>query len=191
MKNPEGEKSPKKERWPSTVSVAILLSNLPAEEVQNPYKELVLVRKRDTGQWGPIAGGILEGEHLEDTTWRELGEETNLGKEEVDIDFRFPELLLIPSGEKTSLGIVVEARVKTKIPSEGYEPDSPETDLIKPFAIDELLQLRRKQEEIFKPGYNLKVIDEWLWRYLSLKYAFEGVEFARDIARDLGLHIEE
>lgn len=189
MENPEGENPPKRERLPSTVSVALLLSNNPENTgVVGFFRELILVRKRDSGKWGLIAGGILEGEDTRVAALRELTEETNLGGESVEIKFRSREIKLLPGKEKTSVGIIYEAKVKRVIPRDGYEPNSEEIDLVKPFTIEDLLQLRQHPEMIYKPEFNLYLIDYWLWNYLDIKYGFwEGREFAEHIARGWGL----
>ena len=54
----------RKERWPTSVSVAILLQNGSKKfgPVGNFDHGLVLVHKRDSGLWGPPAGGLEAGE---------------------------------------------------------------------------------------------------------------------------------
>lgn len=176
-----------KERWSTTTSVALLLSN---REWGTGffYKELVLVRQRKSGQWGLVAGNLERGETSDVAAWRELKEETGLDHTLVEIlGLRNPKLIEIPSETKTSIGLIFEAYMREPISPDGYKPDSPEIDCVKPFSLEEVKQLIAKPGVIYKSEFNQILLNYWLWSYLDLKYAFEGREFAKTIAQGWGL----
>lgn len=176
----------KKERWPTTTSVALLLSN---QEKGLADKGLVLVSQRKSGQWGLVAGNLERGENCEQAVWRELQEETGLDRSKVVIQkTNLPLAIAIPGDTKTSLGLVYWAYMLTPIPPDGYEPKSREIALVKPFSLEEIIELVDKPEDVYRPDFNLLMLHYWLWRYLYHKYAdFEGREFAETIARNWGL----
>lgn len=178
--------SEKKERWPSTTSVALLLSN---ETIETGfYDELVLVRKKDNQLWTLIAGNLEKGETSAITVWRELKEETDQDQTSVEIlGLNNPKLIEIPSDTKTSVGLVYKAHMKEPILLDGYKPNSAEIDLVKPFSIKEIRGLTANPDAIYKPEYNRFMLDYWLWHYLCLKYAFEKNEFIEDRARGWNL----
>lgn len=175
--------SEKKERWPTTTSVAILLSNK-THGTGTFYDELVLVRKKDTQQWTLVAGNMEKGETSGLTAWRELEEETGQNLTSVKISrLNEPKLIEIPSDKKTSIGLVYKAYMIEPIPLAGYKPDSTEVDLVKPFSIEEIRVLTTNHDAIYKPEFNRFMLDYWLWCHLSLKYAFEKNKRIEDIAR--------
>lgn len=142
----------KKERWPTTTSVALI--------IRNRDRSLLLVRKKDSGQWGLPAGGLLGEERLEEAARRELMEETGLGPDDVT-NFGCPRVLDIPGETKTSVGLVYVVSMKEPLPREGVVPDSDETELVRPFTNDELAELLRTPERIYKPGFNIPAINYW------------------------------
>lgn len=185
MVNPESLIDAKQERWPTTTSSALLLSN------QKPWShngELVLVCQRKNDQWGLIAGNLEKGENCEQAVWRELQEETGLDSSRVVIQqTNLPRVFTIPGDTKTSIGLVYRSYMLTPIPRGGYEPKSSEVALVKPFSVEEIRELVAKPETVYKPDFNLFMLHYWLWQYYSLKYAFEGGEFAELVARSRGV----
>lgn len=146
----------KKERWPTTTSVALA--------IKNSDRSLLLVRKKDSGQWGLPSGGLLRGEQLKEAVYRELKEETGLDPNDVT-NFGHPRILVIPGETKTSIGLVYAVRMKRPLPREGIVPDSDETGLVRPFTEGELAELLRRPEEIYKPDFNIPAIDYWFEYY--------------------------
>jgi 8-oxo-dGTP pyrophosphatase MutT (NUDIX family) len=162
----------REKRWSFSVSVGIMLANYSG---YGPYdRQLILVRKRDSGLWTPIAGGVKQGETSIDALWRELYEETGLTQALVALEGSQPIILENPQQTRTSTGFVYDATMKTPIDSKGFFHDSEEIELVKPHTLQELAELVNNPQKIFKPEYNLSVISEWQKRCWSRKYAFDN-----------------
>lgn len=145
-------KSERRERWPTTTSVALM--------IKNSDRSLILVQKKESGLWGLPAGGLLKGEQLEEAAYRELKEETGLDPK--DISGLFPPKIYVIAGErKTSIGIVYIVVVKDPLPREGVVPDSDEIELVKPFSNVELVKLLETPEKVYKPDFNIPIINKW------------------------------
>ncbi len=71
----------------------------------------------------------------------------------------------MPESSKTSVGIILWSYVRQEyaLPPEGYEPNSREIDLIKPYSVNELLTLIDNQENFYKPSFNHTAIRKWLY----------------------------
>ncbi len=148
----------KKERWLTTTSVALAIRN---SDRSRSRSSLLLVCKKNSGQWGLPAGGLLKGEQLEEAAYRELREETGLGPDDVT-NFIRPKIIVIPGEIKTSIGLIYITSMNKPLPSEGIVPNSDEIKLVRPFTINELFGLLRRPEEIYKPGFNIPAIKFWL-----------------------------
>lgn len=142
----------RQERWPTTTSVALIM--------RNSDRSLVLVRKKDGGQWCLPAGGLLRGERLEEAAYRELRQETGLGPNDIT-NLGHPKVLDIPGETKTSIGLVYVVSMKEPLSREGIVPESGETDWVRPFTNDELAKLLQTPGEVYKPGFNIPAINYW------------------------------
>ncbi len=145
----------KKERWPTTISVAIA--------VENGNRALLLVHKKGRDQWGLAAGGLQQGETLTEAAYRELREETGLGPEDTDGLFGLKEVFVIPGDTKTSLGVVFFTRIKMILPKEGLRVEgNEEIDFVQPFTDIELSKLIHGEPgKIYKPEFNLLAFNAW------------------------------
>lgn len=148
------ERKEGKERWPTTTSVALQLYD-------RTFRTLYLVRKRDSQQYGLIAGGIEQGEQPNCAMFRELENETGLTEKDVGF-LGTPKVFTVPQEEKTSIGLVFRTRVNAEIPKEGLAVESDEVDLLKPFSKRELWQLLKEEDKIYKPSFNIPAIEDWL-----------------------------
>lgn len=179
-----------KERVPIHASVGILIggSGYPFRMAEGFFSQLLLARQKGSQQWGPVAGKLGWGETLRQAAWRELAEETNLTQKEIVLHpgHRL-QLTPIIRPQGASLGFIFEGHLRKDLPPEGYVPESKETDLVRQFSIQELVDLLHEPESIYRPDFNLGLIDGWIWSYLSQKYAFEGPRFCEAVACSWGL----
>lgn len=148
------ERREQRKRWPTTTSVALQLYTPNCDK-------LCLVRRKNTGQWGLVAGGLKRGEYPNESAFRELEEEAGLSREEI-APLGSPKVLAIPGEEKTSVGLVFCTPVLVKIPDRGIPVISEETDLLKPFSRGDLQDLLEREDEIYKPDFNIPAIRDWL-----------------------------
>lgn len=145
----------RKERWPATVSVALI--------VINGDRSILLVRKKETGQWALPAGGLQKGETLQQSAFRELFEETGLGADDLDNPvLGIPHILTIPGETKTSIGLVYIMRLKNPLPAQGIKVESDEIDLVLPFSDQQIQELLSQPESIYKPEFNIPAFEEAL-----------------------------
>ena len=148
--NPE-----KKERWPTTTSVALI--------VINGDRSLLLVRKKETGQWALPAGGLLKGETGEQAAIRELNEETGLSVDDLDNPvFCMPHVLIIPGNTKTSVGLVYIVGLKKPLSEQGIKMEGGEVDLVRPFNDQQVHELLIRPEAIYKPEFNIPAFKQAL-----------------------------
>lgn len=153
--------TPEKEKWPTTLSVAIV--------VVNGDRSILLVRKRGSDQWTLPAGGLEKGENGKQAASRELKEETGLNPEDLTASpFCLEDVLFIPGETKTSVGLVYLAVLKKPFPKEGIIIEGDEIDLVRPFSDIEIQELLRHPERIYKPEYNIanfRYMLEWFVGY--------------------------
>jgi hypothetical protein len=115
---------------------------------------------------------------------REIMEETGWNEDKINLNPAIGVETIIVHGEnKSSVGLIFSGSLKTPISTDGFKPDNAEIDWVKPFSIDELLELIRiNPETVFKPDFNIEAIKQWLRGYVDLKYGtWEGEEFAKAI----------
>ena len=150
--------------WEQSVSMGIILSNRPYNEPGgNLHAQLVLVRKRESGLWGIEAGHLESGESLEEGLCRELFEESNITRDNLEHLRQLPKIREFPGKTKTSLGIWFVGNLKKPIPDEGYLMSTDEIDWVKPFGISELQDIeRRNGQGLFRPEFNLSAIKYFL-----------------------------
>ncbi len=71
------EELPTRERWPTTTSIGLMLSQYPPSRGE----ELILARKRESGKLCLIAGGMEKSDiSIEEAALRELFEEAGIVK---------------------------------------------------------------------------------------------------------------
>jgi 8-oxo-dGTP pyrophosphatase MutT (NUDIX family) len=167
----------------TSTSVGLLLANGFA------YKDrLILAQKRVTGLWGLVAGGLEEGEDEEAAMWRELREETDLTRGEVEIDFRHPRIKISPQTGRSSTGIIFKGVLKATVREFEKEVPGPEIARVRSFSIGELVRLVQEGDGLYRPDFNRPIIKEWAQFYIDYNLAiWEGLEFARKIKESLGI----
>lgn len=146
---------------------------------------LLLVEKRKTGLLA-LPAGHLELELPIDGIIREIEEETGLRREQYTL-YPKPFTYTIVSPTKVSLGLLFTGKTIQPIESQGYEVDSDEISRVRPYSVDELIQLLTHPESLYKPEFNQYFIAQILLWWIKLKYAFESLKFQRDLAIDYGI----
>lgn len=168
-----------------SASIGLLLENSLANDYRFLSGGLVLVTKRGSGLLSLIAGH-LEKETGADGVERELQEETGLLASQVRIRQR-PSVHIIPSEAKTSIGILYSGKTVTTIPSNGYAHTSEEISWVKPYSVDELIELIASPEKLYKPVFNVSFISSALLNFIGTKYAFDDEALHIEVARSWGI----
>jgi 8-oxo-dGTP pyrophosphatase MutT (NUDIX family) len=150
----------------SGVSVAVVLENVLPDQ---PHLAggIVLVRKRDSGLIGLIAGHLEKVEPEIEGLRREIKEETGLTPRHYVLS-RKRRVMLVPRfGRPSSVGVVYDGWTKSPLSMEGYQPDLDEIAWVKPYTLEEILDLIAHPELMYKPEYNLMVLSHVVLRYLE------------------------
>jgi len=114
---------------------------------------------------------------------REAGEEANLTPDKISINGTPETFIITPHPSKYSLGLLYSGSVHRPIPNAGYEPQSDEIGFVKPFTIENLIELIHQPHQIYRPEFNLRFIRRWIQEYIRWKYgSWEGSRFARQVA---------
>ena len=150
-------KTIREEIWPTTTSVTALVHN------SDRPRSLILVREKNTKQWGLIAGRLLKGETVEQAMYRRLKQGAGLGQGDVDI-IEGPEVLTIQQKDKPLVGLLFTTGVRSSLPRDGYPIEGDETDFIQPFSDQKLSQLLATPEKTYNPEFDIPVIRRWLDR---------------------------
>ncbi len=152
------------ERWPVSVSVVVILEN----GTNRPYwrRDLVLVRKRQSGLWTTISGSIEDKDFSPvDTGRRELYEEAGITEDKLEglrVALIDP-VVYVVTGNKTSVGVRCESVLLKDIPPEGYGFESDEIDYVKPWSRSNLYDMANfGAEKMYKPEFNVPLIRHFL-----------------------------
>ncbi len=158
---------PTQERFPATVSVALLLTH-------GRSKRLLLTRqKSDQEQWGLIAGGVQQGETAWNAIVRETWEEARIKEQNIIFVTGWnslePHVALIRGQDKIRLGLVFDSTYSgPRISLEGWEiSDDPKVDRVKFFRWQEILHLLEDQSRIYRPEFNYPQLLRWLLKDLG------------------------
>jgi 8-oxo-dGTP pyrophosphatase MutT (NUDIX family) len=181
--------------WYVSVTVAILL------EIRDPKEDdrrLLLVRDRETQKWGVIAGHVAQGESLKQSLKREICEETGLKSGSIQAGAqRSFNLILIPKGKNTSLGIFFYGSYhqgNLEIDSNGWEvKGDPDIDFTKPFTRLGVLDLIENYEDmVHRPEFNLTQLARWLVeKYRPATQGKPHTQHEEEIAKRFDKLIEE
>ena len=124
-----------------------------------------MVRKRQSGLWTPIAG------HLDkfDTSakrhaLRELREETGIEETQLASSLMLYDVVYVPTGTKTSVGIVFVGTLKEKMGNEGWRvDDNAEIDMVKAWRLRDLWDwVEARRTDIYKPEFNRVTIKSFI-----------------------------
>jgi len=146
---------------------------------------LLLVEKRKTGLLA-LPAGHLELELPINGIIREIEEETGLRRAQYTLN-PHPFTYTKVSPIKVSLGLLYTGKTIHPIESQGYVVDSEEISRVRPYSVDELLQLFAHPEALYKPELNQYFIAHILFWWIQLKYAYETLSFQREVALDYGI----
>ena len=141
-----------------SLSVAILVSNERSEK-------MLLVKNRQTGKWGPPAGGLQwldEKDRLEtpfESAERELLEETGV---KAKIDHNIRGMINLPGAAKNRLGFIFETSINEKELKKNDPTDVEEIEDVRFFNQEELLKLLNEPNSIYRPEFNRALIIFWL-----------------------------
>lgn len=146
---------------------------------------LLLVEKRKTGLLA-LPAGHLGNELPINGIIREIEEETGLKRAQYTL-YPQPLIYTVVYPTKVSLGLLYTGKTIHPIQSQGYEVDSEEISWVRPYSIDELLQLLAHPEKLYKPEFNQLFIAQMLLGWIQQKYAFESLSFQKSLALDYGI----
>ncbi|MBP9699937.1 NUDIX hydrolase [Candidatus Woesebacteria bacterium] len=146
---------------------------------------LLLVEKRNTGLLA-LPAGHLELELPISGIIREIEEETGLRRAQYTLN-PHPFTYAKVSPTKVSLGLLYTGKTIHPIENQGYVVDSEEISRVRPYSVDELLQLLAHPEALYKPEFNQFFIAQILLWWIQLKYAFESHSFQKSLALDYGI----
>lgn len=174
-----------------SASVGVILNYYPPNCFGGPPKGLILCTKKDSGQLCLTAGAIEKGEDARKALFREIQEETGLDPELLKIG-NVPDVIIIPGENKSSIGLVFESNQEhIPITSEGFVPESLEIALVKPYSVNELLELVHNPDIWYRPEFNLKIVKKWLRNWVDIKYGpFDGPKFVESVINAWGLKEE-
>lgn len=171
-----------------SVSIAALIENRLEYDRGFLAGGLIMVEKKGSGLLGFIAGH-LEKEDALSGILRELNEEANLKPENVILNKK-PEVFVLPNVKKTSVGLAFRGETTKPINMSGYEPKSDEIALVKPYAVNELLDLIHEPEKLYKPDFNLAFLCYMILQYIGTKYAYDSFGFQSAIAINWGIPVK-
>ena len=153
-----------RERFPAIVSVALLITH-------GRSGRLLLTRHGllhgNRESWGPVAGGVEEGESAWVAALREAKEEANLSPENLIFvrgkDSFDPHVALINIEDKISLGLVYDVTYSgPKVSFEGWNITNDQSvDRVRYFTWQETLDLLEKPDKIYRPEFNIHQLIRW------------------------------
>jgi len=169
--------------------VVVLLSQFQGRGNPSPEKRaLILVQKRDSNLWGPIAGGVESIEIPSEAALRELFEETGISPNQIK-QMKHWKSLAFPGKIRPALGYVFQAHLKgITVPPTGIELNSDEISLIKPFSIPELIRIQ--ESAVYKPSINCGLIWKWTLDQFRDKHIWPDLndpDFSISVARSWGM----
>lgn len=145
------------ERWPVSLSVAVLLST--------SNDELILVRNRANKTWGLPAGGIEKGEFPKDALEREIREETAILPKQYEYKGLEPHVICIPGEDKTRIGLVYDAiYTGSDLPINWWKVDDDKVDFAMAFSKASVAELIKQADiKVYKPEFNAIQLIRWLY----------------------------
>ncbi|MFC1790297.1 NUDIX hydrolase [Patescibacteria group bacterium] len=152
------------ERFPSTVSVSLLLTHGRAGRLLMVKQGL---KDGESKSWGPIAGGVDQGENAWDAALREAWEEARIPPEHIIFvrgrDSLEPHVALIRGDDKNSLGLVFSVTYSgPRVPLDGWDIDGDKSvDRTRFFTWQEVLNLMDSSSEIYRPDFNFPQLLRW------------------------------
>lgn len=171
-----------------SISVAVELKNRDPMDHRFLAGGLILVTKRDSRLLG-LPAGHVETEDPFTAAIREVEEETGLTKAEISLA-NHPVNRTIVSPGKVSMGILYPGTTLKCIPQTGYARSEGEIAYVRPYLLDELLELIKTPDMFYKPEFNIAFISLTILNYIATKYAYESPGFQRDIASSWGISQE-
>jgi len=175
-----GDSEWRAERWPITVSMAVLLT------VARNSHSLILVRIGE--EWGLPAGGLERGQLFFEGIIKEARQETDISEGNIVFKNQFPlsnEVVpvTIPcrfSEERTQIGLVYEGTYYgPRLNPEGWEVSDPKVDFAKIFPLKKLLRLVESDLKegkggsgvIYKPHFNFYLLMDWIDKNSRLPFS--------------------
>ncbi len=150
--------------WPESTSVVVLLENFQKRAYWK--RDLVLVRKRESGLWSTISGHVERSDYSPIMTGlRELREETGINENMVaHFGLIIPEpVVFVVTDTKTSIGIRCMAELIKEMPIDGYSFNSDEIDYVMPWPRAALWNLVEVEgDRLYKQEFNVPLIRHYL-----------------------------